>query len=389
VKPKVNFTGDENNGKNVDLNLAYEAFLNLPQKIGEAEMAIPSGFERCNYITYLSKFEKLFSVSRASKLNPSIVQQYRSYIGQLFEYLVDFFARVNPLVDTSKLMEMIKEDFDKRWDLKAITGWFEKEDDSSAEFSSASADPLFCQACKKGFAKETVFQSHLSGKKHKAAVEAGAGAAAAAGRGDAAAAGGAASQTSPRRIAEIEEYIFRFAELLRSQINDTISQIEKKQTRTPEEIAKEQEDADKEHGQVTVIESSSDDDEDKPIYNPLNLPLGWDGKPIPFWLYKLHGLNIEYKCEICGGYGYWGPRAWERHFTEWRHTYGMRCLGIPNSREFRNITKFEDAMALYNKLQERKKQAEWVAEEGEECEDREGNVFNKKTYEDLKRQGII
>jgi hypothetical protein len=93
-------------------------------------------------------------------------------------------------------------------------------------------------------------------------------------------------------------------------------------------------------------------------------------------------------------------------------TYGMRCLGIPNSREFRNITKFEDAMAckmacshsrlfvsdrrvetcvfcflmastdvvwfmwssciaifykvfvraVYNKLQERKKQAEWVAE---------------------------
>ena len=28
--------------------------------------------------------------------------------------------------------------------------------------------------------------------------------------------------------------------------------------------------------------------------------LGWDGKPIPFWLYKLHGLNQEFKCEICG-----------------------------------------------------------------------------------------
>jgi hypothetical protein len=29
-------------------------------------------------------------------------------------------------------MEMIKEDFDKRWDLKAITGWFEKEGTSSS-----------------------------------------------------------------------------------------------------------------------------------------------------------------------------------------------------------------------------------------------------------------
>ena len=33
------------------------------------------------------------------------------------------------------------------------------------------------------------------------------------------------------------------------------------------------------------------DEEDEFIYNPLKLPMGWDGKPIPYWLYKLHGLN--------------------------------------------------------------------------------------------------
>lgn len=42
------------------------------------------------------------------------------------------------------------------------------------------------------------------------------------------------------------------------------------------------------------------DEEDEFVYNPLKLPLGWDGKPIPYWLYKLHGLNLEFKCEICG-----------------------------------------------------------------------------------------
>ena len=52
------------------------------------------------------------------------------------------------------------------------------------------------------------------------------------------------------------------------------------------------------------------DDEEKPTYNPLNLPLGWDGKPIPFWLYKLHGLGVEYKCEICGNESYWGESQW-------------------------------------------------------------------------------
>ena len=49
-----------------------------------------------------------------------------------------------------------------------------------------------------------------------------------------------------------------------------------------------------------------EDDEEEFVYNPLKLPLGWDGKPIPYWLYKLHGLNQEFKCEICGGYSYWG-----------------------------------------------------------------------------------
>jgi len=48
------------------------------------------------------------------------------------------------------------------------------------------------------------------------------------------------------------------------------------------------------------------EDEDEFIYNPLKLPLGWDGKPIPYWLYKLHGLNQEFKCEICGNFSYWG-----------------------------------------------------------------------------------
>lgn len=43
-------------------------------------------------------------------------------------------------------------------------------------------------------------------------------------------------------------------------------------------------------GEEANAESESDD-EDGEIYNPLKLPIGWDGKPIPYWLYKLHGLG--------------------------------------------------------------------------------------------------
>lgn len=35
------------------------------------------------------------------------------------------------------------------------------------------------------------------------------------------------------------------------------------------------------------ISDEDDDEEFKAAANPKNLPLGWDGKPIPFWLYKV------------------------------------------------------------------------------------------------------
>jgi len=110
-----------------------------------------------------------------------------------------------------------------------------------------------------------------------------------------------------------EELVGRMGELLADCLEDTADMIEKKQARTFEEIERDLQAA-AEDDQPMADEDEEEDD--KPIYNPLNLPLGWDGKPIPYWLYKLHGLNLEFKCEICGNYSYWGPRAFERHFQE-------------------------------------------------------------------------
>ena len=72
--------------------------------------------------------------------------------------------------------------------------------------------------------------------------------------------------------------------------------MEKKQSQTYEEMLAEMEEAEAEAAE------DEDEEEEEYIYNPLKLPLGWDGKPIPYWLYKLHGLNQEFKCEICGNY---------------------------------------------------------------------------------------
>ena len=73
--------------------------------------------------------------------------------------------------------------------------------------------------------------------------------------------------------------------------------------------------SDDEDGANNNNENDDDDDDDEIIYNPLKLPLGWDGKPIPFWLWKLNGLGIEYPCQICGNYVYKGRKEFEKHFT--------------------------------------------------------------------------
>lgn len=154
---------------------------------------------------------------------------------------------------------------------------------------------------------------------------------------------------------------------------------------------KEAEILEEEYGHVVddgPADVDADRNDDEPFYNPLNLPLGWDGKPIPFWLYKLHGLGVEYKCEVCGNQSYWGRRAFDKHFQEWRHAHGMRCLGVPNTKHFHDITLIEDVLALYNKIKGTIK-VEQIANVEEEFEDTEGNVLNRRTYEDLARQGLL
>ena len=61
----------------------------------------------------------------------------------------------------------------------------------------------------------------------------------------------------------------------------------------------------------------------------------------------------QFTCEICGGAEYWGRRAFERHFKEWRHQNGMRALGIPNNKNFFEVTQISDARELWTSIQVR------------------------------------
>ena len=81
-------------------------------------------------------------------------------------------------------------------------------------------------------------------------------------------------------------------------------------------------------------------------------------------------------------------RAFERHFTEWRHQHGMRCLKIPYTKAFNEVTSIADAAALHKNLSQRELGTFNVKLDAE-VEDAQGNVYNKKTYEDLQRQGLL
>jgi splicing factor 3A subunit 3 len=100
--------------------------------------------------------------------------------------------------------------------------------------------------------------------------------------------------------------MFRLVELISDERVATRENVERKQARAFDEEDEEDE------VYEDIVEETVEDDVP---YNPKNLPLGWDGKPIPYWLYKLHGLNLGFSCEICGNQVYKGPKAFQQHFT--------------------------------------------------------------------------
>lgn len=283
-----------------------------------------------DYLWFLQNMDKFddFAINRKFKQ----LAKYSAYLNNLYEYLADFQQRSRPLFDFQGFSATFQSTFEEKYSQGKLIGWDthnEHIDESKAEY---------CVSCKKLFITNDAFVSHLMGKRHIKLSS----------QDDAAEDPeeeekvrrqfGEDNENKKKKVAFLEYRIFRLREELAPVLYDTMNLIRKKQARGYEEVDE------------VESEDSSEEEGDAPIYNPKNLPLGWDGKPIPYWLYKLHGLGIEYKCEICGNYSYWGRRAFEMHFQEWRHTYGMKCLKIPNTIHFKDITTISDALTLHEKL---------------------------------------
>ncbi|KAL0400610.1 UNVERIFIED_CONTAM: Splicing factor SF3a60 [Sesamum latifolium] len=421
-EPVIEFTGEEAVGRYLDLHELYNDYIN--SKFGK----------QIEYSAYLDVFSDPGTISRKLKLT----RQYREYMQKLLEYLVYFFERTEPLQDLDRIFSKVIAEFEEQWSNGLVDGWKnENHEDGSVQQLDAIIDldyyssveelmELGPEKLKEALAAlglktgGTVQQraERLFLTKHTPLEKLDRKHFAKGSRRPEQNGGTITLQPSEdaKEIALMEAKVTKyviccmnyftnsssfpviewltmedtfqeltfnswFLDFLQTIVR-TKENIEKKHALTYDEIVQEREEDE-------VQPESESDDEDQQIYNPLKLPMGWDGKPIPYWLYKLHGLGQEFKCEICGNHSYWGRRAYERHFKEWRHQHGMRCLGIPNTKNFNEITSIEEAKQLWEKIQEKQGLNKWRPDLEEEYEDQEGNIYNKKTYTDLQRQGLI
>uniref|UniRef100_A0A2K5F0J1 Splicing factor 3A subunit 3 n=1 Tax=Aotus nancymaae TaxID=37293 RepID=A0A2K5F0J1_AOTNA len=275
----VKFTDEEGYGRYLDLHDCYLKYINLKTS------------EKLDYITYLFIFDQLFGIPKERKN-----------------------IRVKPLQDQNELFGKIQAEFEKKWENGTFPGW-PKETSSALTHAGAHLDlsafsswealvslgldrlksALLALGLKCGRTIEDPWSHLIPLCLPKIPSQK------------------APSETTERNkdIAFLEAQIYEYIEILGEQ--------------TGEEREEEEEEQ--------ISESESEDEENEIIYNAKILPLGWDGKPISYWLYKLHALNINYN---------W-PKAFQRHFAEWRHAHGMRCLGIINTALFANVTQNEDA----------------------------------------------
>jgi splicing factor 3A subunit 3 len=376
------FTGEEAFGKYLDLTTIHEQYLNLP------------GIKRLTYLQYLDSFDSFIPPHLSIKRPEKMTDQYFNYVGDLARYLESFMRRTRPLENLEKLFKSFDEDFENAWDNNDVTGW---SLEASAPSVGPATDGVWCGDCEKDFKNDNVFKAHLTGKKHIRAAEARAARQAETGE-DANGTNGAARRgqntlrLKERAIAEREYRVKRLAAAMSQERSDTKVNVERKQGMTERERQLELQALFDESSLATPRdggESDSESDGDDKMYNPLKLPLAWDGKPIPFWLYKLHGLGVEFKCEICGNYVYMGRRAFDKHFNEARHIHGLKCLGITNTTLFREITDIADATKLWDKIQKDKLKGKKDEGSVVQMEDAEGNVMPEKVYYDLQKQGLL
>lgn len=350
-KPAL-FSGEEANGRFLDLQTHFRQYLNISKN------------RSLLYHQYVrDKLNDEFDDD--VPLGARWTRPYGEYVSSLFEYLCDFASRAHPLDGIDR---HIKTALEKARDEISSELSILREQNPSPDALLKSIDQ---DRIKKTLAKLGLKSGGRPIEKAKRLWEA------------------ADHGHFKESAVHCKVISFLANDLLAEEKAATVANIENKLSLSYQEI-----EAERRAAEISSLGGRPPEDEntaevESTIYNPKDVPLGWDGKPIPYWMYKLHGLNHEFKCEICGGATYKGPRAFERHFTDQTHVSGLRRLGIGYSKSFMMVTRIQDALQLQERLHGRQSQLEFDRDREVEVEDNNGNVMNLKTMNDLKRQGLL
>lgn len=325
------FSEQEVYGKVLDLTVFYDMYKSL----------FPLQITYGKYLATFSDFlEKLTSAD------------YARYLEALLLYLLRMYGYCYPL--------------------QPLPVWEEKAEEDGKPNDQGE---VFCKACDKLFAKESVYTAHLTGKKHKKNSEKEGGV-----------------NTLKPTTHDLELRIKQMARSMESLVQATIADYERRSTLSDREKMLENLSIEGEESEFTAEETASDGDEedDDDEFFSKDLPIGTDGTPIPLWLYKLQGLHRSYNCEICGNVSYKGRQQFTKHFGLAKHIHGLMCLGIGEEETsfFDSIHTIAEAQALWAKIKKNKRSEEEELE-NVEIEDDDGNVMSHKDYVELKKQGLI
>lgn len=72
-----------------------------------------------DYLQYLDKFNSFFYIPEANKINKA----YGQYLTALWEYLSDFFHRIQPLVNIDDYLQEWNNEFSEKWNKGELMGW--------------------------------------------------------------------------------------------------------------------------------------------------------------------------------------------------------------------------------------------------------------------------
>lgn len=155
------FSGEESDGKYVDMEVLYHEFLNL-KKIREA-VEQPGG-----YIWYLQNFDHFHEIP--INLKQRLLRPYRRYLNNLVEYLTEFFKKTQPLADFEIVEKQFENDFEHKWNEGTVRGWegCGPSDEHlgndhngplghQGNHDSQKDSALFCEACAKQFTNQNVY----------------------------------------------------------------------------------------------------------------------------------------------------------------------------------------------------------------------------------------